>query len=590
MIRPELGANSKNTPYPLLLAVVILLAWGFYAFAQQDHQSDFKFWSFYDDKNITLEQLLSIPNEDWVPFDDNIRKSVFTENEFWRGTADPIVWVKIKIPRRVPHEHLWLELVPNVGIDGMLLQQHEGSWRWRQAEGKPGSGDLQLPVNYLTFRLDAQADYKTAYIKLNTSQIFHFSINVMDFSAFSWTSMLRNFFSAMILGALALAFCYNLAIGASAGERIYIAYAAYIASMFCYILVFTGYVRVMLPEWGGSGVVARSSVYITLYTALLFLREFFNTKQESHTLDIIIRFNSAVILLSLFTSLFIHDFYAFILNDVVSLATQLIALYAGIVALRKGHPLAKFYLLAWTFYLAGGLVWTILWLGVIDPTLTASNLLLIGTAIEVGLLSLILAYRYSFLKEQTQILAAQHKKFQNLSETDELTGLLNRRGFQIAVDKQLAQGEAELFWLSIDIDHFKQFNDQHGHLAGDRLLAEFGNKLLVRTKREELAAKLVIDESGPNYRRSIIGRVGGEEFAILLVNTNIGQARLYAERILREFEDIRVQDNHGTLVGTTLSIGGSEIPSNKTIESVWKIADKNLYKAKHQGRNQAVVE
>jgi diguanylate cyclase (GGDEF)-like protein len=589
MIRTELDPTSKTIPYPLLLVVVILLAWGFYVFADQEHTSDFKFWSFYDESNISLDQLLSIPNEDWVPFKGNIRESVFTQDEFWRGASDPIVWVKIQVPRRIPHDNLWLELVPNVGIDGMLLQRNEGNWTWRQAEGKPGTAEQQLPVNYLTFRLDTQNDYKIAYIKLNTSQIFHFSINVMDFATLTWSSILRNVFSAMILGALVLAFCYNLAIGASAGERIYVIYAAYIASMFCYILVFTGYLRIMLPEWGGQGVVARSAVYITLYTAILFLREIFSTKQDNPVVDVIVRVALAVILISLFTSLFIHDFYAFLINDLVALSAQIVALYAGINALRNGHPLAKFYLLAWTFYLAGGMIWTILWLGAIDPTLTASNLLLIGTAIEVGLLSLVLAYRYSFLKQQTELLAAQHKKFQNLSETDELTGLLNRRGFQIAVDKELATSDAELYWLSIDIDHFKRFNDQYGHLAGDRLLAEFGSKLLIRSKREELAAKLVVTDSGQSYRRSIIGRVGGEEFAILLVNTNIGQARLYAERILREFEDIRVRDNHGDTVGSTLSIGGAAVIASLPIEEVWKFADKNLYQAKNSGRNQTVI-
>ncbi len=581
--------NASTNSLIFTFGSLLLICFSVWATNHQTIPQPFKYSSYFDQENLALQHVLQLPEESWRPFKDNFYQVQLDNEEFWQLHKYPILWVKIDIPARIKENKLLLEIVPNTGVDGLLVQNIDDRWQWISAEGRKIDNPKSLPTTYLTFSLDPTTDTKVAYLKLNTSQVYNFSIDVYEPSAWVWETLIRHTFIGMVLGAMLLAFCYNVAIGISAGERLYLIYAAYVASMFFYTIVYQGYLRVYFPDWGGQGIVARTTVYIVIYCALAFAREFFNLKESGSLLDKITQLTQACIILGLLISLFVNDFYAFVINDTLSIFSICIGFAAGFQALSRGHPLAKLFLFAWSCFLIGSLVWSFVWIGLVKPTAFATNLLLIGTAIEIGLLSLILSYRYSFLKETSESLAQQYKKYLSLSETDELTGLFNRRGFLKAVEKEINKTTHELVWLVLDIDNFKSFNDKYGHLTGDRLLAEFGSLLKSKTQREELTSKLVVERSGEVYRRSIVGRMGGEEFAILLVNTSLSQAKLYADRLMKEFAELEVKTDRAELIKTTLSIGGAPVKSNDTIESAWKRADARLYEAKSAGRNCAII-
>ena len=581
--------NASTNTLTLILGFFLLICFSVWATNHQTFQHTFKYSSYFDKENLALPHVLQLPQEAWQPFHDNFYQVKPDNEEFWQLHTYPILWVKIDIPARIKEDKLLLEVVPNTGVDGLLVQNIDDRWQWISAEGRKIDNPKSLPTNYLTFSIDPTTDTKVAYLKLNTSQVFNFSIDVYEPSAWVWETLSRHAFVGMVLGAMLLAFCYNVAIGISAGERLYLIYATYVASMFLYTIVYQGYLRVYFPDWGGQGIVARTTVYILIYCGLAFVREFFNLRESGSRIDRITQLTQACIILGLLVSLFVNDFYAFVINDTLAILSICIGFAAGFQGLMRGHPLAKLFLFAWTCFLIGSLAWSFVWIGLIKPNTFATNLLLIGTAIEIGLLSLVLSYRYSFLKETSESLSKQYKKYLSLSETDELTGLLNRRGFLRAVEKEIHKTPNELVWLVLDIDHFKRFNDKYGHLSGDRLLAEFGSLLKSKTQREELTSKLVVERSGEVYRRSVVGRIGGEEFSILLVNTSLSQAKLYADRLTKEFAEIEIKSDRGELIKTTLSIGGTPVKSNDTIESAWKRADARLYEAKSAGRDCAVI-
>lgn len=581
------GNASRNTITGLVLLVIFACA-----VSATDHTFNshtFQYSSYFDRENLALQHVLELPDKKWKPFNGNYYQVFPTSEEFWELDSYPILWVKIEIPKRIKNEQLLLEVIPNTGVDGLLIQNIQDRWQWISAEGRQLDKPGTLPTTYLTFSIDPTTETKIAYLKLNTSQVYNFSIDVYEPSAWIWETLNRHLFIGMILGAMMLAFCYNVAIGISAGERLYLIYAAYVASLFFYTIVYQGYLRVHFPDWGGQGVVARSSVYITLYAALAFAREFFNLREEPGRLDKATQLTQASIIIALLISLFVNDFYAFVINDALSIFSIFIVLIAGLHGLRRGHPLAKLFLFAWSCFLIGCLSWTFVWIGLFPPTTLATNMLLIGGAVKIGLLSLILSYRYSFFKETSESLSEQYKKYQSLSETDELTGINNRRGFLKAVEKEITKTPHELVWLALDIDHFKVFNDKYGHLAGDRLLAAFGALLKSRTQREELTSKLVIERSGEVYRRSIVGRMGGEEFSILLVNTSLSQAKLYVDRLMKEFSELHVTNDRGEVISTTLSVGGAPVKENDSIDQAWKRSDARLYEAKTAGRNCAIL-
>jgi diguanylate cyclase (GGDEF)-like protein len=157
------------------------------------------------------------------------------------------------------------------------------------------------------------------------------------------------------------------------------------------------------------------------------------------------------------------------------------------------------------------------------------------------------------------------------AQTDPLTGLANRRHFMEVADAELARSrryETPLSMLMIDIDHFKEVNDAHGHRAGDRVLQQ-----LARTCREVLRE---VD---------VAGRVGGEEFAILLPETEAEDAYEVAERLRIAVEATEIAREEGVPIRVTVSIGVAAIDGSTNLDTLMSQADDALYDAKHGGRN-----
>jgi diguanylate cyclase (GGDEF)-like protein len=170
----------------------------------------------------------------------------------------------------------------------------------------------------------------------------------------------------------------------------------------------------------------------------------------------------------------------------------------------------------------------------------------------------------------------QKRELERLAITDPVTLLRNHRFFQDQLKVELARANRhgrELSLLMVDIDHFKTFNDTYGHPAGDRLLRDVGKRLTDAVRNLDTVA-----------------RYGGEEFAILLPDTPLDHALIVAERVRRSFSEapFDVAGSGSTLV--TISLGIANAPLHTTTPaSLVEVADRALYCAKGQGRNQWVV-
>ena len=167
---------------------------------------------------------------------------------------------------------------------------------------------------------------------------------------------------------------------------------------------------------------------------------------------------------------------------------------------------------------------------------------------------------------------------QELADRDPLTGCLNRRVFQSGLlDAELARTRRYGSALSVilcDIDHFTRVNDAHGHAAGDRVLAEFA-RLLRSMAREGIDS---------------VVRYGGEEFLLVLPQTELAGALALAERIRQAFAEAATCTANGSLVSTTASFGVAAVPDRHpsppaTFEVLIAAADEQLYAAKRGGRN-----
>jgi len=166
----------------------------------------------------------------------------------------------------------------------------------------------------------------------------------------------------------------------------------------------------------------------------------------------------------------------------------------------------------------------------------------------------------------------------DLSSRDALTGVANRRNFDLAlareIDRVARSGEPALL-LALDIDHFKRVNDTYGHVAGDQVLKAVAGALVESVRPMDLVA-----------------RVGGEEFAIILPNCPSAFGETVAERVRRRVERMPVSVGPGQTLTVTVSIGGAFAPQwVRSTPGLWvERADQQLYRAKVLGRNLVQLE
>ena len=208
-----------------------------------------------------------------------------------------------------------------------------------------------------------------------------------------------------------------------------------------------------------------------------------------------------------------------------------------------------------------------------DRSLQAGELwriALILSTLSPALLCPLLAFPVAWLlrdlrKAQGALAAAALK--------DPLTGLLNRRGFDLAAAQELGSGAGGAAALMCDIDFFKSINDQYGHECGDDVLRCVGERL-----RQILAP-----------RRAVLARQGGEEFVVLLPNAGIDEAAAVAESIRAACAAERL-DIDGAQANFTVSIGvAAEARSGVQVRPLIGRADAALYQAKRDGRNRVAI-
>ena len=157
------------------------------------------------------------------------------------------------------------------------------------------------------------------------------------------------------------------------------------------------------------------------------------------------------------------------------------------------------------------------------------------------------------------------KMYMGLSTTDSLTGILNRRAFQIAVEEEL-RGKTPGVFIFIDVDNFKIYNDTYGHNNGDFCLKHFAKTM-----------KSCFPED------SIIGRYGGDEFVVYLKNLTGEMARTYMETFQRMISQLTLPT--GEAVELSASAGGAAFPEQgEDVMSLCKSADMALYKVKQNGK------
>jgi diguanylate cyclase (GGDEF)-like protein len=180
----------------------------------------------------------------------------------------------------------------------------------------------------------------------------------------------------------------------------------------------------------------------------------------------------------------------------------------------------------------------------------------VGTVVSVGLMT-------GLVRLMTERELALSQALAKAADTDALTGLLNRRGIEPELERLLAEGRLAV--VMVDLDHFKRYNDRHGHLVGDEALRR--------------VARALTDAAGEEDR---VARFGGEEFTVALTGADALAAHAYAGRVMAALREEDVADD----LRVTVSVGVATLGADgATVDALLRRADAALYHAKALGRD-----
>lgn len=216
----------------------------------------------------------------------------------------------------------------------------------------------------------------------------------------------------------------------------------------------------------------------------------------------------------------------------------------------------------------------------LEPEISSyRQIILLMSVFLVNIMGLFISNQFQYFRRKrfvsmSRLLAIQ-KELKTLANTDSLTGIANRRHFMDEAEKawdSFVIREMPFTLMFIDLDYFKTINDNYGHGTGDQVLIEFVAEIKKFLRGNDL-----------------IGRLGGEEFGILLPGISLCNAEKIGHRLRQAAKDLRIEvDNN--LVGFSISIGIAEAEKGyQSLTEMLNHADKALYRAKHLGRDQVCV-
>ena len=202
----------------------------------------------------------------------------------------------------------------------------------------------------------------------------------------------------------------------------------------------------------------------------------------------------------------------------------------------------------------------------------AARRLMVAGALAALLACAVLAQWLLLLRRRQRTLTASRRRLQDSSARDPLTRLFNRRHAEAAMARWQAAGRDRVALLLLDVDHFKQVNDSHGHAAGDEVLKGLARRL----------EPLVRDGD-------VLARWGGEEFLLLLPGTDLAGALAITRRLLASVGGQPFEAGAGAALRVTVSVGVAVWPGEpgQTWAQALQLADEALYRAKAEGRNRA---
>lgn len=484
----------------------------------------------------------------------------------------------------IGHRPIWVQFVVDNPTDRPLMRQLAvgPSWtdalevhvfpasgdatHWVTGDALPGARYLDASLGYL-FGHDFSPGRSEVLIRIATPDPMILNAQLLTSEQQAQQTRFANYSYGFLYGFVAALALLNLIMYFGLGRRNSLFYSLFLLNFIAMNLSYTG--RGLAWLWPEAPYFQRHVILVFMVlmagTGLRFAREFLELDQLAPALGRTIQWASRTIAVWMLMAVAfdLHTaaaYTAFLVTGVFSLSLIPLAAYA----LRRGQAAAGYFLASGLAATLGLCATTFSVWGVLPFTPWTYRGVELSTMAEAILLQLALV---QFIRMQFD----KRLDAERDARVDTLTQLCNRRGFleQAAAAHSVAgRHQRPLAMVIMDIDHFKQINDRHGHAIGDEVLVSVGRTL----KR--------LSRSG-----DCLARWGGEEFIMMLPETDLPAAVEFAERARQAFEDAIIVVRGGVQVCITASFGVARLEPEQPLEKLIVAADHALYSVKQTGRN-----
>lgn len=521
---------------------------------------------FYEDVSNSVEfnQITELPASIFKPLKQTVSAHLFTNSTFYYR-FDVINPLSQAINRLVIFETPWLD-----SIKIKVISPNSTTQQYLTGNIYPFK-QRAVEHPYPNIEHFFEPGISTVYIQVKTRDPFIVPISILDRETFFKDRVLNVSITAFVYGIIMAMLLYHLILFISIKLRYYAFYALYLAVFLIANASYNGYTFQFLfsdyptvQNWLQS-----TMIFLFSIVGLLFARSFLNLTKylpsaQKSINTLILIFISTMLFSALF-GYHVHIILAITMAILFSIYVFSIALWS----LIKGNQSALFFLLGTTAGLIGTAITALTVMALIPYTHIGYQAIEIGMVMDSILLSFALVDRVKTNEKDKKIAEL-------FAITDALTNLPNRRAYNDICHQEQARANQihreKLTAMMIDIDFFKVVNDTYGHETGDIVLQRIARLLKNSIKTSDY-----------------IFRLGGEEFLILLPDTQINQAKEIAERIRSAVENMEIWSENQP-IKITVSIGLSEFNTQeKCIKKAVRSSDFVLYKAKQSGRNQVIV-
>ena len=521
------------------------------------------------------------------------------------GFQSGAFWVHARVVNRNPAEPRWLlvQTYPLSDHIDVYLRYPDGRIAHQVGGDTLPFGQRAIRYRHPNFLLDLPVDQPVDILfRVQSQSSMQVPLVLYTPGAFTELSRDAQFAIGLYYGILLALFFYNLVLWLVLRDASYFWYLFHISAFGLVLFCLNGLGFEYL--WPDNIWLADKSVPLSISLALIgmhqFARVFLGLGDRWPAGNRV-----SIIAIAAFVGFGIAAVFVpyRLITPAVSLAVLASILWITVVsvaAVRKRYAPAKLFLLSWSMFLAGTAIYTLVAFGVIPKTFYTEYGVQIGSALEMLFLSIALSYRYASLRSENERIVGEaniqlerkvaqrtrelrstldkleeaHTRLRESSRRDGLTGLYNRSHFHDAFERLLVscnEDRRPLSLLMVDLDRFKAINDEHGHLVGDDVL---------RT-----AAKRVGQALRPY--NALFARFGGEEFVIVLPDTDLRAAVAVAEEVRRAISSAPCESQHGPDVRVSGSVGVHTVVPGTVddIEDALQVADQALYAAKANGRD-----